>query len=120
MKKAQWALLAVTAGFLCILMGMFIGRNIKGSYLNFPEFLDAVPATEATINTVPAEKGKININTATADELTMLPGIGDVYAQRIVDYRQANGPYKTPEDLLNVEGIGTVRLSKIIDYITIG
>jgi competence protein ComEA len=47
----------------------------------------------------------VNINTATKDELDALPGIGPVKAQAIVDYRNANGPFKTPEDIMMVIGL---------------
>ncbi len=48
----------------------------------------------------------VNINMATAVELETLPGIGEVMARRIVDYREANGPFQTIEDIQNVPGIG--------------
>ena len=63
---------------------------------------------------------KVNINAATVDELVTLPGIGPSYAQRIVEYREKNGPFKKVEDLLNVRGIGEKTFEKIRDRITIG
>lgn len=56
------------------------------------------------------ERVLININTATADELTGLSGIGPVLAQAIVDEREENGPYATLDDLLRVNGIGDAKL----------
>ena len=53
-----------------------------------------------------AEDQKININTATAEELAQLKGIGPSHAAKIVAYREKNGPFKLPEDLLQVSGIG--------------
>ena len=52
------------------------------------------------------EQAKININTATVDELTTLKRVGLSYAQRIVDYRNENGPFQNPEDIMKVRGIG--------------
>ena len=53
-----------------------------------------------------AEVQKININTASAEELTQLKGIGPSHAAKIVAYREKNGPFKMPEDLIQVAGIG--------------
>jgi competence protein ComEA len=52
------------------------------------------------------EKAKVNINTATAEQLTQLKGVGSAYAERIVEYREKNGPFEKPEDLMKVQGIG--------------
>lgn len=63
---------------------------------------------------------RININTASTDELKRLPGIGDVLAGEIVAYREENGPFTALEELLKVKGIGEARLAAIIDHITVG
>ncbi len=59
----------------------------------------------------------VNIQSAEADELTRLPGIGPVTAERIVSYRNKNGHFSGPDDLLNVSGIGPVTLENIREYI---
>lgn len=68
----------------------------------------------------PGELGKININSATADELSQLSGIGPTIAQRIVDYREENGDFETIYDLLDVSGIGKETMKSIGEYITTG
>jgi len=55
------------------------------------------------------------MSSATLDELTNLPGVGPVLAQRIIDYREANGPFATMEDLLGVPGIGESKLAALRD-----
>ena len=64
--------------------------------------------------------GPVDINTADLDALMTLPGIGEVLAQRILDYRQKNGNFQSLEELTNVNGIGTKRLEAILDYATAG
>lgn len=64
--------------------------------------------------------GKININTATADQLTQLPGIGPTLAQRIVAYRTAHGAFSTVSELKNVYGIGDKKVAALSDYATAG
>jgi len=60
------------------------------------------------------QKEKVNINTATVEEIAKLEKIGPSYAERIVQYRKENGPFTKPEDILKVKGIGpkTFELNK--------
>jgi competence protein ComEA len=64
--------------------------------------------------------GKIDINTATIEELDTLPGIGPAYAQGIVEYREVNGPFSSIEEIILVSGIGNATFDKIRDRITVG
>ena len=83
--------------------------------------LALVPATARGATSQAAAPGeKVNINTAGVDELVGLPGIGKAYAERIVEYRQKNGPFKKVEDILNVRGIGEKTFERIRDRLTLG
>ena len=62
----------------------------------------------------------ININTASQFELETLPGIGPTTAMRIIEYREANGPFATIDDIIDVAGIGTGTFERIKDLITVG
>jgi competence protein ComEA len=63
--------------------------------------------------------GLLNINSASATELETLPGIGEVLAATIVEYRDQNGPFASVDDLLDVSGIGPATLEEIRDQVTI-
>jgi competence protein ComEA len=65
------------------------------------------------------EMNQVNINTATLEELVTLTGIGKKYAQRIIEYRETNGTFHSPEDILNIKGIGEKILVKNKDRIVI-
>lgn len=61
----------------------------------------------------PEGQGLVNINTANATQLTQLPGVGPAVAQKIIDYRTANGPFTSVDDLTKVPGIGAAKLAQI-------
>ena len=63
--------------------------------------------------------GRVNINTATLEELTTLPGIGDTRARAIIDYREQNGAFGNIEDIMQVTGIKEKSFSKIKDSICV-
>ncbi len=69
-------------------------------------------------DTITGGNGKVNINTASMDELSKLDGIGESKAQAIIKYREENGNFKTIEDITNVSGIGSSVYEKIKDNIT--
>lgn len=110
MKKAQIILLTLSAAFICLMVGFFMGRSTSQKV-----YISGDNVTGATHNT-----GKLDLNTATVHQLQMLPGVGQVLAQNIVNYRQENGPFTRTDDLLQVTGIGPKRLEEILEYITVG
>lgn len=59
----------------------------------------------------------LDVNTASAEELVQLPGVGPSLAQRIVDYRMANGPFQTVDDLQNVPGIGPSKFDRLASFV---
>lgn len=73
--------------------------------------LGAVPAT--------ASSGVVNVNTASLDELTLLPRVGPSVAQRIIELREANGSFKSAEDLMLVRGIGERTFELLEPYVTV-
>ena len=62
---------------------------------------------------------KVNINTANKEELSALPGIGPAIAERIIEYRDKNGPFKNTEEITKIKGIGEKTFQKMKDLIAI-
>lgn len=75
-------------------------------------------ASEEVSKTVNSS-GKLNINKASLEELQTLPGIGEVRAKSIIEYREAQGGFKSVEELSNISGIGTKTLEKLRDKVDI-
>ena len=85
----------------------------------------ATPVTSPTVRdpqearpAAPAQS--VNVNTATVAQFEALPGIGPSMAQRIVAYRDKNGPFKKLEDLMNIQGIGEKSFLKLRPLLTMG
>lgn len=64
-------------------------------------------------------EARININTASVEELSALPGVGPAIALRIVEYREKNGPFRKTVELMNVKGIGEKSFERLRDAITV-
>lgn len=115
-KKGSSILLLICSLSLCIVLGIFIGRNLRSEYAVLPQNSAIVtdPVPETTTDS------RININTASKTQLMELPGIGDIIADRIIAYRTAHGPFQSIEDLMNVEGIGEKKMQQIEIWIRAG
>jgi competence protein ComEA len=78
-----------------------------------------IVAPPASGGAVPGVAGLINVNAAMATELEELPGVGEVIAQAIVDYRTENGPFTSVDQLVDVSGIGDATLESIRELVTV-
>jgi competence protein ComEA len=105
-----------------------------GQQIVVPELLPTLPPTstsapgqptstpdpaQPTATVQAATGGLVNINTATQTELETLPRIGPAIAQRIIEYRNADGPFNSIEEIKNVQGIGEATFEAIAPFITV-
>lgn len=120
MKLSRWegCILLLSAIFLAFTAGWFL----RGSSSAEPLRVETERTLETAVISLPAPTPevweKININTADAETLQALPGIGEKRAADIVADREEKGPYHYPEDLTRVKSIGEETLAGCLDYIT--
>lgn len=113
-KQFSFLCLSVLAVFVFIICGVFIGRNfLYNDHFISPEDESPVVAEGVLVD------GKININRANADQLQLIPGVGQTLAEQIVSYRQENGPFGTVADLTLVPGVGEKTFRDLFAYITV-
>ena len=125
--KTERILLVLTLAFL-ICTGILYGMRVAG------DRADYVVQTESGAGAVPPEsvaepepepepptpEHPLDLNTADAAALDLLPGIGETLAGRIVAYREEHGPFAAPEEIMKVEGIGEGTYADLRDLITVG
>ena len=113
--KSEIVLLGLTAAFLCGLAALSAGDRAERTPGAVIETQIQVPEEE-----IAPEFPPVDLNTATAEELDELPGIGMTLARRIIAYREANGPFETLEELMEVSGIGPAKFAELEGQITLG
>lgn len=119
-SKAEKTALALCAAFLLFFSGWFVGGLRRdGSYTVTSDALFPADATAAPVKTTFIPDALVDLNTATLEDLTALPGIGESKAQAILTYRRQNGPFRRVEDVMQVKGIGEGLFQQLEPYITI-
>ena len=111
-SKSDWALLGITAIFLLVLAVCFFSSSADAQ-------AGYTVSVQYETDWELAEPEKIDINTADAEKLQTLDGIGEMLAERIIARRESVGPYRCVDELLEVEGIGPATVDRIRPWIEI-
>jgi len=111
--KTEKLLLGLTALFLCGLLALSADDR------RMAETVGVVTERTVTQEVVLGDLTPVNLNTASAEELTQLPGIGPELARRVVDYREEHGSFRSVEEIMQVSGIGEKKFKDMKDRITV-
>jgi competence protein ComEA len=105
-------------GFIFLVLAVgFVAYASDGTI--YPETPGGLQTPDESSGPTPDQAGVINVNTASQDQLTMLPLIDDQLAINIVDYRNTNGPFNSLDDLMNVKGMTQEKLDQIRPYLVL-
>lgn len=119
-SKAEKAALALCAAFVLFFAGWFArGVSRDGYYKVTADAPVVADPTPVPTKTVFVPDTLVDLNTASLDDLTGLPGIGDAKAQAILDYRAEHGLFRRIEDVMNVRGIGEGIFQQLEPYVTV-
>lgn len=132
MSKAEGIAILLTAVLISLALGFYFGRNsVRGTMVvstelplqevasDILEASDPPEAISAPVEDAEEVEWPIDLNTATTEELQMLPKIGPVLAERIVAYRESMDGFVYKEELMNVEGIGQTIYDKLEEYVEV-
>ena len=109
--KTEWLLLGMTGLFLCILLGLFLHDRRAD--------VPVETAVQVAQEEILPDLSPLDLNTATAEELAGLPGIGPELAGRIVAYREEHGGFGSVEEIMEVSGIGEGKFAALEGRITV-
>ena len=123
-KEGVYELPAGSRGYEAINLAGGFRKDAATSQINQAEILEDestiyVPSVYEIAESQSQKDGKINLNTATKEELMTLPGVGEAKALSIISYREEQGAFKSIEDIMNISGIKEGLFQKIKDYIKI-
>ena len=110
-RQALGTVLLVSAVWSCLLCLAYLPRGSDNTYTASGKNGEICPPV--------FPEGYVRINSASPDELTALPGIGESLARAVTDERDANGPFYYPEDVLAVRGIGEKKLEAIRPFLNL-
>lgn len=113
MKKTRINIMLLLLVLFSVFLIMFYCLSLKN---NSDSLSDETPQSTTDV----LHDGRININTATAEQLCLIPEINNKIASNIVLYRWFKGPFKTTSDLINVDGVTQKLINRISPYITVG
>ena len=119
-----------TKALIFLLIALLVGSGItlyKRSHPQFAPELMMEKSPQSTVHSPPQKDSlsgesinkKISLNQATSEELEVIPGLGPILSQKIIEYREAKGSFRKLEDLMQVSGIGPKKFEQIKDYLTL-
>lgn len=113
MKKLLKPVVIILIFLSCLIIGLLLERSEQKSYSGWEtEFLQKS-------NLENASSFKINLNTANSYQLSLLAGIGEETAKKIIEYRKENGKFEVIEDIMKIDGFGRKSFDKIKNKITV-